>query len=480
MPSSASAVLSRPSEHDAPAGQHQPPGGREGCAVNQKLPLASFWLLTPAQREFILLDGIVETHAWHFARNRAYRQTVAAHGVGPSLSPNDLARVLRPTAQTFKSYIDLLGTPFPHDRPLEFVEWLAGQLSIELPAARFSRLRPRYGSLEALLRAVEQIFADLGLEILTSSGTSGRATIMVRNQQALTRTTESFYLSFQRYFGMQADHRAIFIMPRQTRIAMARMAQFSVQGIGLAPERVHFTIPFAAQPDQVRIRAGRTFRSGWQGAVERRLWRPFMLWMGDAVVTPRAVQNTVHLLQAASAAGEKVLLFAGWTHLHAAAQEILRRGAPLRLAAGSLVGSGGGMKERYPHTPDEIRTTVAQAMILTGGEPVMVRDTYGMAEGNWAAMQCRQGNYHLPPWIQAFTVDGNDTLQAGADSVGLLAFFDPFGGGELFPAFFKTADRVRLLRGDAPCACGEQGAYLAQGSIQRVDLLDEAGCAAQL
>lgn len=443
-------------------------------------PLADFWSLTPDQREAVLRDGIVETHAWHFARNRAYQQTVSARGVGPVLQADALARVLRPTSQTFKSYIDLLGTPFPNDRPLEFLGWLADQLSIELPRARFSRFRPRYGSLEALLRAIETIFADLGLEILTSSGTSGRATIMVRNQQALARTTESFYLSFQRYFGMQADHRAIFIMPQQTRIAMARMAQFSVQGIGLAPARVHFTIPFGAQPDQVRIRAGRTFRSGWAGRVERQVWHPFMRWMGDQVVTRRAVHSTVNLLQRAAAAQEKVLLFAGWTHLHAVALEILRQGTPLRLASGSLVGSGGGMKERYAHTPAAIRETVAQALTTAAGEPVIVRDTYGMAEGNWAAMQCRHGNYHIPPWIQVFTVDAHDALQEGPDTVGLLAFFDPFGGGELFPAFFKTADRVRLVRGEPPCPCGEPGAYLVQGSIQRVDLLDEAGCAAQL
>ena len=126
-------------------------------------PLADFWSLTPDQREAVLRAGIVETHAWHFARNRAYQQTVSARGVGPVLQADALARVLRPTSQTFKSYIDLLGTPFPNDRPQEFLGWLADQLSIELPRARFSRFRPRYGSLEALLRAIETIFADLGL-----------------------------------------------------------------------------------------------------------------------------------------------------------------------------------------------------------------------------------------------------------------------------------------------------------------------------
>ena len=172
-------------------------GDGSGCQAVNQLALASFWSLAPSQREAVLLDGILETHAWHFARNRAYQQTVSGRGVGPALVSGALVRCRGPTLHTFNAYIDLLGTPFPPDRPIEFLGWLADQLSIELPRARFSRFRPQYGSLEALLCAVEQVFADLGLEILTSSGTSGRATIMVRNQQALARTTESFY-SLQR------------------------------------------------------------------------------------------------------------------------------------------------------------------------------------------------------------------------------------------------------------------------------------------
>jgi hypothetical protein len=37
-----------------------------------------------------------------------------------------------------------------------------------------------------------------------------------------------------------------------------------------------------------------------------------------------------------------------------------------------------------------------------------------------------------------------------------------------------SADRTQT------CPCGEVGAYISQDSIQRVDLLDEAGCAAQV
>ena len=466
--------------------------------------LTDFWGMEPLTRQKILSEAIAEVHTWQYERNQAYRHTVSARGVGPVIDASSeagtgrhdtssLSRLLRPTAQTFKSYIDLLGTPFPQDQPQAFVQWLAGQLSVELPVERSARLQRRYGSLEALLRDLERLFADYGLEVSTSSGTSGRSSIVVRDQEGMDRTVESFYLAFQRQMGMQADHRVIFIMPRHTRIAMARMAHFSVKRVGLPDNRVHFAIPFPAYPDQVRIRAGRTFRPGWHGVLERRLWHPAMNWINDRVVTSQAVRRAVTWLRRAEAAGEKVLLFGGLVQLHAVAQELARGGQTLRLAPGSLLGTGGGLKELYPFAPAEIHRDLAQVIGLTNGEPIPIRDVYGMAEANWAAMQCQHGNYHVPPWVYAVTLDDDGLFQEGVDTTGLLAFFDPFGGATLFPAFFKTADRVRLvdpaqmatqdhpgLPAGCACPCGETGAYLVRDSIQRVDLLDEAGCAAQV
>ncbi len=158
----------------------------------------------------------------------------------------------------------------------------------------------------------------------------------------------------------------------------------------------------------------------------------------------------------------------------------------MHLPSGSLIGTGGGFKELYPLTPAQIRADLEKSIELENGQPAPLRDVYGMAEGNWAAMQCESGNYHIPPWIYAVVLDENDRFIEKPESTGMLAFYDPVGGGDLFPAFFKTADRVRLVNGSRAydpsqeCLCGKSGAYLSEGSIQRVDLMDEAGCAAQI
>jgi hypothetical protein len=449
--------------------------------------LKDFWSMAAERRETLLLEAIACAHEWHYQRNAAYRQTVAARGVGATVNLGGarghelLPRLLRPTAQTFKSYIDILGTPFPQQRPQAFLEWLTFHLSVELPRDHLSRFRSQYPSLEALLRDVEAIFGELGLEISTSSGTSGRATILVRDREAVEHTVESFYLSFQRYLGIDAVERAVFIMPRETRIAMARMAAFSVKRLGLPEDHIHFAIPFPADPDRVRIRSGRTFRSGWPGRVERHFWYPFMNWMQEHYVTPRAVKATIELLDRAEASGEHLLLFGGLVQLHAVARQLQTAGRTVHLAPGSLLGTGGGLKELYPFAPAQIREDLAATIKLADGESAPVRDVYGMAEGNWAAMQCAAGRYHVPPWVLARTLDEDDRLQEADDSTGLLAFYDPLGGGRLFPAFFKTADQVRLSLGqEGCCPCGEPGATIARESIHRVDLLDEAGCAAQV
>jgi hypothetical protein len=112
-----------------------------------------------------------------------------------------------------------------------------------------------------------------------------------------------------------------------------------------------------------------------------------------------------------------------------------------------------------------------------------VSDVYGMAEANWAAFECNCGNYHIPPWVYAVVTDDDDRIVEGEEATGLLAFFDPVAGGDLIPPFFQTADRVRLVTPGPDrmlaCPCGYNSPYIG-GAIQRVDLVEEAGCAAQV
>ena len=325
---------------------------------------ADFIDLPAAVRRERLTVAISQCHAYHFERNVAYRATVSARGVGPALRPGDLAHILRPAALTFKSYAEVIG-PFPQDNPAGFHRWLSDQLSCSLPGERWDAARRgrRYASLEALLCDLERGYSDLGLEIVTSTGTSGRASIVVRDAATIALATQAFFSGIRDVWGVERGTALIFVMPEDTRIAMARTARFGTRSLDWAADSpVYYTIPFAATPDQMRVRAGRIFRSGLEGVVERRVLNPFMNWAYVHLAEPRALATTLACLDRCIAEDRPLMLLGGLVQLHALTQAVAkRRGGPLVLPAGSRVATGGGVKEQYAVSPSRIREDLRAA-----------------------------------------------------------------------------------------------------------------------
>ncbi|MBI9044645.1 MAG: hypothetical protein JEZ06_09180 [Anaerolineaceae bacterium] len=452
--------------------------------------LKDFFKIPPTQRPEILLNKIIASHRYHFTRNTAYRRLMMAKGIGETIADTDMVHVLRMTSQVFKSYIDILGTPFPNHQPQQFMQWISDNLSIELPAKKLSQFKTRYKTLEDLLLAAENIYTEQGFEIGTSSGTSGRATIILRDKDTADKAVEAYQLAVYRLWGTVDEHQFIFVMPQDTRIVMARVARMATKRLGL-DRQSHFTIPFSATPDQVRIRAGRTFEEGFKGWVEEKIINPFMNWMNENYVKSKYVNGTIELLEQMATKQENVLLFGGWIQLHQIYLGLLERGYSengkvLKLGQASMLGTGGGIKEAYPFPSHQIRDDLQSIVRIADGSALPHRDVYGMAEANWAAAQCEQGNYHLPPWVYAVIVGDNDQIVETADANGILAFYDPLTEGGLFPNFFKTADAVHLINGGRfydeklACPCGYQTTYITRDSIIRQDRLDEAGCAGQI
>lgn len=437
--------------------------------------LESYFALPATERGPLLLEGIRASHRYHVERNAAYRRTVRARGVGEHVGLDDLPRLLRPAAITFKSYVETVG-PFPQSDPQGFFAWLGDQLSLPLPPDGRKRLRRWYPTMESLLTGIERTCADLGLEIVTSSGTSGVASVVARNAATTDLAVRSFFTGIRRSWDISRGAAMVFVMPENTRVAMARSARIGTRHLDWAADTpVYYTMPFSATPDRIRLRSGRTFHPGARGLVERRLLHPAMAFADTRLVARRYVGLTLDRLHELASAGRPLMLLGGLAQLHAVALA-----SPVDLPEGSRVATGGGVKDDYPIPPARIRADLAGAF---HGTPIS--DVYGMAEADWAAFECARGNYHIPPWVYAVVTDDADRIVPAPKATGMLAFFDPVAGGDLIPPFFQTADRVTLVNGgseydpELTCDCGYDSAYIA-GRIQRVDLMGEAGCAAQI
>ena len=386
--------------------------------------------------------------------------------------------MLRPAGITFKGYADWVGM-FPEETPRAFVEWLREQISCELPLDRLDAWPARFATLEALLVSLERTYQDLGLEIVTSSGTSGRMSFVPRDREGLELAMRAFFTAIQATWGVQRGTGMLFMMPAETRVAMARVARMGTRVLGWDQDGpVHFAIPFPATPDRIRIRSGRSFKGSLTGWSERHIQNPFMAWADDHLAVPRILANTRAALQSMQSSNRPIFLLGSLSHLHQFALQA-NHGEAVALPPGSRVASGGGMKVGYDKTQAEIREDLKTLFAGTA-----VSDVYGMAEANWAAFECPYGNYHIPPWVYAVVTDSSDRILRASQAEGLLAFFDPLGGGGLYPPFFQTSDWVQLCGSPVfdpalACPCGEQTAYI-HGAIQRVDLVEEAGCAGVL
>ena len=448
--------------------------------------LEAFYRMSPGERDELLLQGIRGQHCRHFERNRAYRRTLELRGLGAEIDESDLPGLLRVSAITFKSYIRQEGILFPQAEPLRFLGWLRDHVSLPLPEERLGRFRRRYPSLEALFRAVEWAFRDLKIEIVTSSGTSGKASILVRDAGAVRQGTAAYFTAIDRMWDFRTRHNLLFVMPYETRVAMARIARMGTRELGWDEEaEIAYTMPFKADPDTIRIQSGRLFRPGTAGLWERKVLFPFMSWAYEALGSPKFVKTTVSALERFRTQQRPILVLGGLIQLDAVARKLIERGG-IQLPAGSRIAAGGGMKRDYTRRPEEIRSALQRAFRGPDGLPLPLLDIYGMAEAHWVALQCAHGNYHFPPWVYVAVMDDDDRRVEAPEATGLLAFWDPFAGGDVYPPFFQTADRVRLVNGNRHhdpgllCPCGEDSPYLQTGSIRRVDLIEEAGCGATL
>lgn len=164
--------------------------------------------------------------------------------------------------------------------------------------------------------------------------------------------------------------------------------------------------------------------------------------------------------------GRKIFLFAPPREIHALAVECAKRGRKPELAEDSYIFSPGRADSKGGTLPD------GWLQLTKSMFPGEWQGVYAMTECTAAARLCRQGHYHMPPWIYLALLDPDTSRILSRDGIqtGRLALFDllvsTHWGGTI------TGDRVTIdWRGG--CGCGREGPFIHNDVVRYGNLQDD-------
>ncbi|WP_298196452.1 hypothetical protein [Novosphingobium sp.] len=326
-------------------------------------------------------------------------------------------------------------------------------------------------SLDAWIAACEQA----GLPVSCSSGTTGKAAMLVASQADLDFVTRAQVAAVEWGSAIRRDDGRT---PAGPAGVVARTPRNSASGMGLA----------AAFMDP----AARRFDPGLPPATIGTLTAMVMMRrrMAEGTALPSEVaaferESTARAeaLAAAQAGAvediiakrrERLFITGMWGALYPFAEAVRARGfSGADFHPENAVYLGGGLKRA--RLPASYREFVFETFNLA---PRFVCQMYSMQELNSAMPRCPAGRYHVPPWVICLPLDtsGETLLEPGRAEIECrAAFFDLSLEGRWGGVI--SGDRIHLTM--EPCACGNGSPSIRDDVERYADLEgdDKIACA---
>ena len=414
------------------------------------------WDTPRGKADLLRWEAMQACHVLHRAANPAYGARCIREGIGEQLERRHLPTLLFPE-EIYKGYAEemradgqKLGPFCERDVPLllkHLNRYLVNPIHVDGLDRSYIRFSSLLGGLDRLRSDLER---SQGITLLTSSGTTGGPfslipldgesleTLLRANDSALTQSSQVAP------YGPIDPARDFIVgyLPRGGSMVMAMAFERQARRFG---ERACLAIPARVQTKELRWRAG--LHSGLDGRILK-LVLPLLLRLGGRRTARAGLRNILAGLRRAEEMGLRTAVVGNAWMMYNALRKmeaLLERekaqgrkvaGEPLfRLAPGSVLILGGGNKSSLNVGEEEI---IALARKVIGGLD-RVTDIYSQAEGFGFAVRCREGNYHLDPHVEYFTVDS------------YLAYFDPRQTNRV-PGIL-TGDLVDGIHEEA-CPCG--------------------------
>jgi hypothetical protein len=340
-------------------------------------------------------------------------------------------------------------------------DWLDGFTTHDLSRLDVSRCR----SIDEWLDVVE---TSTPVRVLTSSGTSGKVSLIPRSVIEEKYFADSFRFVYQPFRGerglkdVYAQHvHHVFPYARYGRHVTCLAIRAMVEH-GFGGDDSHVMTFGGTMSTDVLWMSGRLKKAQAEGTVEQlkktKSWQRLCAKL-DEYDAQRTRSLQEFFKDVVIQLRDKTIVVAmGLNYFLDMIESARQNGLDMRFAPDSILTAAGGLKG--------VTLTQGQIDKVRDAFPQGLNEFYACSEiMSGLAQKCPEGHFHPPPWQVVFVVDPDTGVPYPREGVrtGRYAGFDlwatTYWGG------FITGDEV-TVNWDGGCACGRTGHYF-QGTIVR-------------
>ena len=401
--------------------------------------------------EKLKFKAIKYSFTHHYNNNYFYHQICKEEGIKPDdiKNPSDVTKIPLIPDTFFKDY--------PSDGK-KFLKWLRSISSVKIPSVPLRSSNPSYDDVISALY-------KRGIDVMFTSGTSGRFSFVPRDRISIDRLKYSWLKCLSETLTYYPDSYTILLIPNpfKTHLTLAR-------AFGLAFElfddsKVHIAMKNKIITTKL-LSMLRTAKMGADKKIKSKIVNAF-----GTISQKRSDLRVINLIEKLSDKGCKINIAGPPFWLDRIMSLLENNGKHIRLADGSQVFTGGGWKIYADRkTPEKVFMEKLEKTLGITRE--RYRDCYAMTECTAAFMDC-EGHYkHIPnSFLHPMVLDEN--LQPlGYNEYGRFAFIDPLANS--YPGFIITGDRVKLLE---HCPVCERPGPVLYPEITRCHGSEIRGCA---
>jgi hypothetical protein len=394
------------------------------------------------------MKAIKSAFVHHYNNNEFYHKFCTTRGVSPPdvNTVDDLLKIPLVLDQAFKEY--------PKGKELAY--WITVMSTADLPQIVIKGANPTFDD-------VINAFNAHGMTLTYSSGTSGRFTVIPRDQRTFLAGEYGLAKAISNmYTGDIHNTDGYLLMPNPAKTNLFVGKVTAVYFDMVNPVEMAIDRELSSKDIQIAM-------SGGEG-LKGRLYAYVLNRMQE-----KAIDKIIRWLEQHAEAEGNVSLIAPPYFAYFVMKKLQALGKSFDFGEDSFIVTGGGWKVR-----ENIRLPVKEFRKLVndvlGIPETCCFDCYAMVEGNGFMLHCPEGHYlHVPYTFFKPLIIDQDLEPAQYGERGRFAFLD--GLAASYPGFIITGDEARMLE---HCPVCDRPGPVLEPEIHRAKGEEMRGCAEEV